>query len=47
MTTSSEAAGSCRLGSQDLAERMLRTGYVRAPEGAKPAIASAITAAAR
>jgi endonuclease YncB( thermonuclease family) len=29
MTTSSEAVGSCRIGAQDLAERMIRTGYVR------------------
>lgn len=41
MTTSSEATGSCRLGSQDLADRLLRTGYVRAAENAKPVVASA------
>jgi endonuclease YncB( thermonuclease family) len=41
MTTSSEATGSCRLGSQDLADRLLRTGYVRAAENGKPVVASA------
>jgi endonuclease YncB( thermonuclease family) len=45
MTTSSEAVGSCRIGSQDLAERMLRTGYVRAAENGKPVIASATSVA--
>jgi endonuclease YncB( thermonuclease family) len=30
MVTSSAGTGSCRIGSQDLAERMIRTGYVRA-----------------
>ena len=33
MTTSSAGTGSCRIGSQDLAERMIRTGYVRADKG--------------
>ena len=37
MTTSSEAVGSCRTGGRDLAERMLRTGHVRA-EGARRAV---------
>jgi endonuclease YncB( thermonuclease family) len=33
MVTASAGAGSCRIGSQDLAERMIRTGYVRADKG--------------
>jgi endonuclease YncB( thermonuclease family) len=37
MTTSSEGIGSCRIGSNDLAERMIRTGYVRRAEGS-PAV---------
>lgn len=37
MTTSSEAIGACRIGPRDLAERMVRTGYVRA-EGAGGAV---------
>ena len=41
MTTSSEAIGSCRLGPQDLADRLLRTGYVRAAENGRPVVASA------
>jgi hypothetical protein len=45
MTTSSEAIGSCRLGPQDLAERLLRTGYVRAAENGRPAVTGAIPAA--
>jgi len=32
MTTSSAATGSCRVGSHDLAERMIRTGYARPAE---------------
>ena len=41
MTTSSEAVGSCRIGSLDLAERMVRTGYVRNAGGSKDKIATA------
>jgi endonuclease YncB( thermonuclease family) len=48
MTTSSEALGSCRIGFRDLAERMVRTGYVRAEAGrAVLADAGAAAAAAR
>jgi hypothetical protein len=39
MTTSSEAVGSCRIGSHDLAERMVRTNYVRAANAAKTVMA--------
>lgn len=46
MTTSSEATGSCRIGSQDLAQRLIRTGYVRAAHGGKTTIASAKDAGA-
>jgi endonuclease YncB( thermonuclease family) len=33
MTSSSSGVGSCRIGSRDLAERMIRTGYARAASG--------------
>jgi endonuclease YncB( thermonuclease family) len=33
MTSSSTGVGSCRVGSRDLAERMVRTGYARAASG--------------
>jgi len=33
MTGSSAGVGSCRIGSRDLAERMIRTGYARAASG--------------
>jgi endonuclease YncB( thermonuclease family) len=33
MTSSSAGVGSCRIGSRDLAERMIRTGYARAASG--------------
>jgi endonuclease YncB( thermonuclease family) len=39
MTTSSEGVGSCRIGSQDLAQRLVRAGYVRAANGDKTALA--------
>ena len=45
MTTSSEATGSCRIGPQDLAERVLRTGYVRASETGNPVVTSALPSA--
>jgi endonuclease YncB( thermonuclease family) len=45
MTTSSEATGSCRIGPQDLAERLLRTGYVRASETGSPVVTSALPSA--
>ena len=41
MTTSSEATGSCRIGAQDLAERMVRTGYVRASGPGRAVVADA------
>jgi endonuclease YncB( thermonuclease family) len=41
MTTSSEATGSCRIGSSDLAERMIRTGYVRPADGSRTVMANA------
>lgn len=41
MTTSSEAIGSCRIGAQDLAERMARTGYVRAAGPGRAVVADA------
>jgi hypothetical protein len=33
LTSSSSGVGSCRIGSRDLAERMIRTGYARAASG--------------
>lgn len=39
MTTSSEAIGSCRIGSHDLVERMIRTGYARAADGSRAVVA--------
>jgi endonuclease YncB( thermonuclease family) len=47
MTTSSAATGSCRVGSRDLAERMIRTGYARAGSGTVIADASGSEAAGR
>jgi endonuclease YncB( thermonuclease family) len=41
MTTSSEATGSCRIGARDLAERMVRTGYVRMTDGSTTVVADA------
>jgi endonuclease YncB( thermonuclease family) len=41
MATSSAATGSCRVGSRDLAERMIRTGYVRAASGGRAVVATA------
>jgi endonuclease YncB( thermonuclease family) len=41
MITSSEATGSCRIGSSDLAERMIRTGYARPADGSRTVIANA------
>jgi endonuclease YncB( thermonuclease family) len=41
MATSSEAVGSCRIGALDLADRMIRTGYVRVAEAGKTVIATA------
>jgi endonuclease YncB( thermonuclease family) len=40
MITSSEAVGSCRIGPHDLAERMLRTNYVRAADAGRTAMAT-------
>ena len=40
MTTSSEAIGSCRIGSHDLAERMVRTGYVRSADAGRTVMAT-------
>jgi endonuclease YncB( thermonuclease family) len=38
MVTSSEASGSCRVGSRDLAERMIRTGYARPADDRRGAV---------
>jgi endonuclease YncB( thermonuclease family) len=47
MITSSAGTGSCRIGAQDLAERMIRTGYVRADKGEMVADAGEPGAAGR
>jgi hypothetical protein len=41
MTTSSEATGSCRIGSRDLGERLARTGYVRVADARRSVMADA------
>jgi endonuclease YncB( thermonuclease family) len=41
MTTSSEAIGSCRIGSHDLAERLARTGFVRTADAGRTVMANA------
>jgi endonuclease YncB( thermonuclease family) len=41
MTTSSEGVGSCRIGTIDLAERLVRTGYVRVADAGRTVIANA------
>jgi endonuclease YncB( thermonuclease family) len=46
MTTSSEATGSCRIGANDLAERMIRTGYTRSADGSRTVVANAQAAEA-
>jgi hypothetical protein len=40
MITSSEAVGSCRIGSHDLAERMMRSNYVRAGDAGRTVMAT-------
>ena len=40
MITSSEAVGSCRIGSHDLAERMVRSNYVRAADAGRTVMAT-------
>jgi hypothetical protein len=40
MVTSSEAGGSCRIGSHDLAERMVRSNYVRAADAGRTVMAT-------
>lgn len=41
MTSGTEAVGSCRVGSHDLAERLIRTGYVRrAAQGGRSVVAA-------
>jgi hypothetical protein len=40
MITSSEAVGSCRIGSHDLAERMMRSNYVRAADAGRTVMAT-------
>jgi endonuclease YncB( thermonuclease family) len=40
MITSSEAVGSCSIGSHDLAERMVRSNYVRAADARRTAMAA-------
>jgi endonuclease YncB( thermonuclease family) len=41
MTTASAGVGSCRVGSRDLAERMIRTGYAKSADGATAVVANA------
>ena len=41
MTTSSEGIGSCRIGTHDLAQRMVRTGYVRLTGAGRTVLANA------